>query len=105
MTVTENVLSAEEHLKLGVLAVILDGTKSYPRILLEESEAGIEGSAAPSLKRMVTNLIHIIEDRNHLFGGHSGRCKRLMSITENSLCYKNFLFVSRSFIQCFFILS
>ena len=39
VTVTKNILTSEEHLKLGILNVISDCSESYPRILVEESKA------------------------------------------------------------------
>jgi len=90
VTVTENVLSAEEHLKLRVLAVRLDGTESLPRILVEETETGIEGGTAPSLEGIISNLIHYVKDGNHFFCSHTRCGKRLMRITEDCFCNQYF---------------
>ena len=37
VTVAENVLTAEEHLKLGVFYILFNGTESLPGILVQES--------------------------------------------------------------------
>ena len=41
--------------------------------LVQDTQGGIEGSSAPALYCMITNLIHLINDRKHLLSCHSGR--------------------------------
>ena len=72
MRIAENVLAAEKHLGRGLLEVRLQCSQSLPRILVKETKAGIEGSAAPALNCSIANLIHRIDDRKHLLDGHSG---------------------------------
>ena len=86
VTVAENVLSTEEHLELCIFNVILDSSESCPGILVKETKAGIECSAAPCLKRMISNLIHINKDRNHFLGCHTGCRKGLMCVSKDGFC-------------------
>ena len=90
VAVSEDVLTAEEHLKLGVLHVVADGAESLPGIFLKEAQAGIEGRTAPCLERVVSDRIETLEDRDHFFGRHSGGGKRLMRVTQNGFGNQNF---------------
>ena len=56
-------------------------TQSVPGIFLQETKGCIKGSTAPALYGMITNFIHLIYDRKHEFGRHSGSDQRLMCIT------------------------
>ena len=87
VTVAEDVLSAEEHLKLCILYVRTNCTKSLPGIFVKETKAGVEGSASPSLKRMIADAIKLFENRKHLLGCHSRSYKRLMRVTKYCFCY------------------
>ena len=83
VTVAEDILSAEEHLELGVLYISADLAESFPRILIEEAQAGVECSAAPCLKGVITDLIKLAEDREHFVGGHTGRNQGLMRVAQD----------------------
>ena len=67
----------------GILSA--DLSESLPRILVKESHAGVESSAAPRLERMIADLIELIEDRQHLVGRHTRRDQRLMRVTQDGL--------------------
>ena len=74
----------------GQNAVLLDLTQlaqTIPRIFLQETKACIEGSTAPALNRIVSDLIHLVYDRMHLLGCHSCRNQGLVRITQHRLCY------------------
>ena len=73
MAVAEKVLAAQQHLKRGLLKSGFKFSESVPRIFLEESKTGIESSSAPHLYSLIADLVHFIYDREHHFGGHSGR--------------------------------
>ena len=90
--VAQNVLTAEEHLQLRVLEAVTQLSQSVPRILFQEAERCIEGSAAPALYRMISDLIHLVDDRKHLFSRHTGRDQRLMRVTQHGFSYFNRLF-------------
>ena len=83
--VSEDVLSTEKHLKLGIFDLITQFTKSLPRILLEESQAGIKCSTAPALNSVISDFIELLCDRQHLLSRHTGRDQRLMRITQYGL--------------------
>ena len=83
MVISQDVLSAEQHLQLGVLKSVSQFPQSLPGIFLQETEAGIKGSAAPALNRMVAYLVHLINNGQHLLSGHSGRKQRLVGVTKD----------------------
>ena len=55
--------------------------KSFPWIFFKETKRCIKCGTAPALNCVVTYLIHLIDDGEHYFGGHSCRYKRLMRIS------------------------
>ena len=87
MVVTKNVLTTEKHLQLCILEACSEFTESLPWILLQETKGGIKCSSTPALYCMVSDLIHLINDRKHLLCCHSGGDQRLMSITQNGFGY------------------
>ena len=50
MAVAQHILSAEQHLQLGVGTVILDGAQALPRILVQKAQARVIGRAAPAFQ-------------------------------------------------------
>ena len=94
MSVAEDVLSAEEHLEFGVLNAVADGAETVPGVFVEETEAGIEGSTAPSFERMVADFIELGKNLEHFVGGHSGSDKRLVRVAKD--CFGDFQFISHN---------
>ena len=78
VAVSEDILSSEKHLKLCVLYVIADNSKTLPGVFVEEAQAGVEGSAAPSLERVVSNLVKSFEYGEHFLCCHTSRNKGLV---------------------------
>ena len=71
VTISQNVLATEQHLQLRVLETVTELTKTLPRIFLQETKARVECSAAPALYGMIADLIHFIDDREHLLCRHT----------------------------------
>ena len=99
VTIAQNVLAAEQHLHLGILETIAHLAETLPRIFLQETKSRIESSAAPHLNCVVTNLIHLVDDRKHLLRGHTSCDQGLLTVTKNGLSNFNWF---NSF--CHFIL-
>ena len=89
VSISQDVLTAEKHLHLSVFKALSQKAQTIPRILLQETEAGIKGCAAPHLHRVITDLIHGVNDRKHNIGRHSGRNQGLMCVTQNGLANFN----------------
>ena len=85
MAVAQHVLAAEKHLELGLFAVVADGAEPLPRVLVEESQTTVKGSAAPALERIVAYLVHLVEYGEHLFGRHAGGYEGLVSVAQGGL--------------------
>ena len=83
-TVSEDILSAEQHLKLCVFEAVTEFTESFPWIFLQETKRSIKSSATPALYCMVAYFVHFINDRKHLLCAESCCDQRLMRITQNS---------------------
>ena len=54
MSVTEDILTAEEHLELGVFNAVTDLAESFPWVFIKETHTNVECSAAPTLNRPIT---------------------------------------------------
>ena len=73
VSVSEDVLASQQHLKSGVRHSISQLSESFPRILIEESDAGIECSAAPALYCVIADAVEKSKCRFHVAERHSGR--------------------------------
>lgn len=83
MVIAEQVLTAQQHLQLGVLHVRFDLAQTLPRILMQIAQAGIKGRTAPTLNRVITGLIHLIENALKILKRHSRRNQRLLRVTQH----------------------
>ena len=83
-TVSEDILSAEKHLKFGVFKAVTEFAESFPRILFQKTEGSVESGAAPAFYGMITDLVHFINDGKHLFCTESCGDQGLMRVTQNS---------------------
>ena len=95
-TVTQHVLAAEQHLQVRLRALLADRAQTLPRILVEETDAGVERSAAPALERIVADLVHRGQDREHFVERHTGGDQALVRVTQNALGNFDFLRHDRS---------
>ena len=91
-TVAQDVLSAEEHLQLGILEALPELSQSVPGIFLQETQGSVEGGSSPALHRMITHFIQLFYDGQHLLCGHTGRNQRLVRVSQNSLSNFNRFF-------------
>ena len=85
MLVAEDVLAAEQHLQLGVGHRLAQRAQTLPRILVQETHAGVERRAAPALQRIVADLIQLVRDGQHLLQAHTGCGLRLMRVAQNGI--------------------
>lgn len=71
---------------------------SYSKFMYGLKQAGIECRTAPAFYCMVSNLIHLSDDRKHLLRCHSGCNQRLVRVTKDSFHDLNrlFLFICHS---------
>ena len=90
MSVSDQILSTKEHLKLSVLDMLSEDSKAFPRVLVEESHAGVEGGPSPHLQGVISNLVHLLQDRQHILDPESSRHEGLVSIPQSGLGYPYF---------------
>ena len=87
-SVSQNILSAEKHLQLGIFKAIPQFAESVPGIFLQEAKGGIKGGAAPALHGMISHFIHLLHNGKHKIRRHSGGNQGLMRVTQ--YCFRNF---------------
>ena len=68
-TVSQNILSSKQHLQLRILEAVSEFAESLPWIFLQEAEGCVERSPAPALYRMISYLIHLLNDRQSAGAG------------------------------------
>ena len=85
MMVAEQILTAQQHLQLGVFQMGFDIAEPLPRVLVEIAQAAVECCAAPALDGVIPGLVHLVEDALEVGIRHSGRNQRLLRIAQNGL--------------------
>ncbi len=85
MAVAEEVLAAQQHLQAGIFNFFSEASQAVPRVLVEEADAGIEGSPAPHLEREKTHFIQFLGDGQHIPSAHSGGDERLVGVPEGCI--------------------
>ena len=85
MIVAEDVLSAEQHLELGILKALTELPQPVPWIFFQKTQAGVKGRAAPAFHGIVSDLVHLVHDRQHPGSRHTGRDQGLMRVTQDRL--------------------
>ena len=83
--VTQNILTAQQHLQLGVGHGGTDFAQTLPGIFVQVAQADVKGSAAPALQRVVANLVQHFAGRQHLIGTHPGRGLRLVAVAQDGI--------------------
>ena len=84
MMISEQILSAQQHLQFRVLQMRFDFSQALPRVLIEVAQATVEGGAAPAFNRMIAGLIHLIKNRLEIIKRHTGCDQRLLCIAQHS---------------------
>ena len=81
VTVSDQILSANQHLQLRFLDPFANFTKALPRILIQETHRGVKRRAPPHFKRVVPHLIHGFTNGEHILRLHAGCHGGLMRIS------------------------
>ena len=84
-TVAQHILAAEQHLQLLMRQFFAQDAQAFPRIFIEEADAGVKGGAAPAFNGEIRDLVHLGQDRAHLIHRHTGCEQRLVCIAQNDL--------------------
>ena len=96
MAVSQHILAAEQHLQLGMRAMLADGAQTLPWIFIQKAQAGVISRAAPAFQRMIADLIQLFQNRQHIADRHPGGNQGLVRVTKYHFGNSNF-FISHSF--------
>ncbi len=97
MTVTDKVLSPEEHLDRRVLQFSFEVAEPIPGIVIQKPDTGIKGRPSPGFNRKKTALIEIPCQREHVLRTEPGRDQRLVRIAEG--CVRDLHFTGNDSIH------
>ena len=87
-SVTQNILSAEQHLQFRIFKAVAQFAEPIPWIFLQETKGCVKSRTTPALHGVIAYLIHFLHNGKHKFGWHSGCNQRLMRITQYG--FRNF---------------
>ena len=85
MVVSHEVLTTGEHGERCLGAMLLDGAQALPRVLIQKAQACVERRTAPSLERPIADLVHLVQDGQHIAGLHPSRPQRLMRVAQGGV--------------------
>jgi hypothetical protein len=87
MPIADQVLAAQQHLKLGVFDPGANIFEAFPGIFIQIADARIKGGAAPHFQREKAHSVHFFDDGEHIPRPHPGSNERLMRIAQSSVSY------------------
>ena len=85
VAVAKDVLCAKQHLHRRIGHGLLQGPQTFPGILAEETDAGIESRAPPGLQRPESDLIQLFCDRQHVVETQPCREQGLMCVAQDDI--------------------
>ncbi len=97
--VTQDILSAQKHLELGVLEVRLDLAQTLSWVFVQVTQVAVKGRTAPAFDGVVARFVHLVEYALEIAVRHTGRYQRLLRVTENCLGDALFLEIYSPFCQ------
>ena len=83
MPVAQQVLAAQQHLQARVGHQFAERAQALPGIFVQESNAGVEGRAAPALDGPKSRFIEFFASRHQIFQGHARGHQALMGVAQN----------------------
>jgi len=89
--VAQNVLTAQQHLQLGVGHGGADLAQTLPGIFVQVAQADVKSGAAPAFDGVVADLVDDTEHGLKLLEGQAGGDQRLVCVAQNGLHKLNFL--------------
>ena len=89
--VTEQVLTAQQHLQAAVGKQLAELPQPLPGVLIEEADAGVKRRASPALYRPVARLVEIRAGGNHVFHSHPRRHQALVGVAKDEFSHINCL--------------
>ena len=88
MLISQKVLTSQEHLKPRVRHRRAQFAKSFPRIFVKKSHAGVESRSAPAFERPIAHAVKDLATGEHVLGLHPCCRLRLMRVAQDGVGYK-----------------
>ena len=83
--VTDQVLTAQQHLQLGLGHGLAQLAQTVPGILVQKAHAAVEGGAAPDLAGMEAYVVQHAGDLQQVVGGDAGGQQGLMAVAHRCI--------------------
>jgi len=83
VAVAEDVLAAQQHLQWRVRQRLFQLPETFPGVLAEVADAGVERGTAPDLERPVADLVELCGDRQDIASAKTRRQQRLVAIARS----------------------
>ena len=83
---TNGLLATQEHLQAAVGKERAERSQAFPRVLVKEPDAGVEGGTTPALDTPVPSVVDVLTGPHHVFHGHSGCHQALVRVPKDELC-------------------
>ena len=90
MSVSQKILPAQKHLDRRFLQIFSERAEPFPRVFVQIAKTSVKGSAAPRLQGIITDLVELLQNGDHVFDRHARSSLRLMRVTQDRICNKNF---------------
>ena len=84
VAVAEQVLTAQQHLQLAVGHQLAEGPQALPGILVQESDTGVIGRAAPTLDAPIACSVDVSARIDHVLHGHASRHEALVRVAQRN---------------------
>ena len=81
--VAENVLTAKQHLELGVGQLGAKLAQALPRVFAEEAQTHVKGGTAPAFDGVEARFVNGVKDRLKLIIAEPGCDQRLVGVTQH----------------------
>ena len=89
MLITQNILSPEKHLQLGVGHCLFKRAQAVPGILVQKAQAGVKSSASPAFKGIISHAVQHGRGGQHLVQAHARSRLGLVRVPQYSIGNQN----------------
>ena len=75
VVVTENILTAQQHLDGGLGCMFFNDSQPFPWIFVQKPEGAVKRSSAPGFQRKIADIIQLFQHADHVGCAHPGGCQ------------------------------
>ena len=83
MLITQQVLTAQEHLQFGMGHFLPERPQPLPRVFVQITETRVKCGAAPTFYGIISRPIHLGKNGFHHINGHTRCNQRLIGVTQD----------------------